>query len=530
MKGLDLRKFKKVSSDKHTTTLEHPDGHRISIAHSKLKGDLKTQLEKLPAYSEGGSITEAEPTVRPDAGWGKITVYPKTPEVPNYDAGGMIPETENPDTAKSTSFSHGGHQWTAAELTDIGKIGNKIAPSVAQELGAPPPDAASEPPMENINLGAPQAPPPGSPTTPIDPTQPLTSALGMQQSGLQAEAAAHGQLGQEQAKLAHEQATKQQDLQNTFQNESKAVLDDYSNLIKDVKAGHIDPNRYWNSKSDLGKVSSAIGLLLGGMGAGLTGKDNPAMTYLHNQIERDIDAQKTGLANKNNLMHALQAQYGNIKDASNMARAFYADQYAAKIQEAAARSTDPIAKARAQQAIGQLKAQYAPMLMETAQRQAVWRATQSGQLEPEKAIPFLVPKEHQSEAFKEAKEHQVLKQSVDNVTSAMNKVAQLQSVGGRLSSPLQSKSQIDALNLQIDSMAKEMFGKVSDQEIQMLHNAKIGLSDSPATIQQKISVLKNSLGKRESSPTLKAYGINLKPATSSPNVQPINAPGSYNRK
>lgn len=74
---LDLKQFKHVKSDKHSTTLQHKDGHQITIAHSPLGPEAKQQLQALsriavaaqtPAnvdelkhkgFSKGGSITDA---------------------------------------------------------------------------------------------------------------------------------------------------------------------------------------------------------------------------------------------------------------------------------------------------------------------------------------------------------------------------------------------------------------------------------------------------------------------------------------
>lgn len=54
--GLDLSRFKKVSSDKKTTTLRHAKGHEIHIAHSGLTPKMKEQLDCLPHYDEGGKV------------------------------------------------------------------------------------------------------------------------------------------------------------------------------------------------------------------------------------------------------------------------------------------------------------------------------------------------------------------------------------------------------------------------------------------------------------------------------------------
>ncbi len=51
----DFKKFKHVKTDDKTTTLEHPNGHQITIVHSALKGPLKEQL-----LAMGGAVEKAK--------------------------------------------------------------------------------------------------------------------------------------------------------------------------------------------------------------------------------------------------------------------------------------------------------------------------------------------------------------------------------------------------------------------------------------------------------------------------------------
>lgn len=65
---LDLSKFKKMSMDKHTTTLQHPDGHSIRIVHSAVSPKMRSQLAALKIekpemkMADGGRINEASDT------------------------------------------------------------------------------------------------------------------------------------------------------------------------------------------------------------------------------------------------------------------------------------------------------------------------------------------------------------------------------------------------------------------------------------------------------------------------------------
>lgn len=53
----DLSKFKKVKVENTHTTLRHPQGHEIKIAHASLSSKMKKQLDGLPHYDEGGPAT-----------------------------------------------------------------------------------------------------------------------------------------------------------------------------------------------------------------------------------------------------------------------------------------------------------------------------------------------------------------------------------------------------------------------------------------------------------------------------------------
>lgn len=64
---LDLSKFKKISSDQHTTTLEHPHGHQIKIAHDKIDSKMKQKLAALPALdkmADGGKVADKKLQIR----------------------------------------------------------------------------------------------------------------------------------------------------------------------------------------------------------------------------------------------------------------------------------------------------------------------------------------------------------------------------------------------------------------------------------------------------------------------------------
>jgi hypothetical protein len=120
--SLNLSKMKKVSSDKHSSTFEHPSGHKIIIAHSKLPAIHREQISKMPMhgggmphgadmpkhYDDGGAIEkdqyglpkeEPKSASQSQSGDSKKTLG-QTIGYPGMAEGGV---NENPKTDPSTS-------------------------------------------------------------------------------------------------------------------------------------------------------------------------------------------------------------------------------------------------------------------------------------------------------------------------------------------------------------------------------------------------------------------------------------------
>lgn len=83
--GLDLSRFKKVSSDKKTTTLRHAKGHEIKIAHSGLTPKMRESLDKLEPHEEVGGRkhyaggTPKSPVATDDPEEGQVPLDPTSP-------------------------------------------------------------------------------------------------------------------------------------------------------------------------------------------------------------------------------------------------------------------------------------------------------------------------------------------------------------------------------------------------------------------------------------------------------------------
>ncbi len=125
-------------------------------------------------------------------------------------------------------------------------------------------------------------------------------------------------------------------------------------LESDISNTKVDPSHFWNSKNTASKVSTGLGLILGGIGAGLTGGPNLAAQFLQRNIERDLEAQRADLGKKENLLGYMYKKYGNIQDASAASRAYLMTVIAGQTGLAAARSGNLQAQAVADMAKSQL--------------------------------------------------------------------------------------------------------------------------------------------------------------------------------
>lgn len=481
-----LKHFKKVNEDEHSATLTHKDGHSIKIAKKNLKGPLRKQLDELP-LAKGGEVTidqgatASSPASRLDKGYGKVIV--KEAEEEAYADGGEVDPVAQAEAAYVQKAGGGFYQDP--------NMGQQSMPQQQMEPGG-----MSQPPPAPVNVQPPvQAPVQPVPAFP-DPGKKMEAGIAELEGAKFGEAKAMGQQGADEAKQLEEHQKSLQSIDNNFQAEMANLNAEREATVKDYNEGHIDPNHFMNSKSVPGKISTAIGLLLGGLGAGLTGGENVVAKFLEKQIDRDVDAQKAEMGKKWNAISALQQKYGNLKDATSAYRIIANDLNVNKMAQIAAKSQNPILMQRAQAYKAETDLKYAPEMAQLSYRRALLSSVESGHVNPAQVAQNFIQDPHaRGETIKELETIQKAKQGLQSIDSVMGQIAKLQTVESRVGSPLQSPSQIKSLNSQIATMAKEAFGKVSDQEQKILGENEILFRDSPATIKLKTENLKNMIRK-----------------------------------
>lgn len=206
--------------------------------------------------------------------------------------------------------------------------------------------------------GGPQVTPTTTADTSMDlygPNSPYFKGAQEQIGGIYQEASALGKIARQRT----------EDYKNAISDQTK-VLDDLRTMIDNSTAENnriaddymnerIDPMAVWNDKSVPGKISSAIGLILGGIGGGLTRQENPALKFLQYQIDKSVEAQKMRLGRYPTLLQNNLNQTNNMRQAMETTRAQIAEITAKKLEKAAAMYGDEVAAAQAMQAAGKIR-------------------------------------------------------------------------------------------------------------------------------------------------------------------------------
>ncbi len=485
--------FKKVASDEKSTTFKHPNGSTLKVAHAALDKKTLKQLHKMPMHMAEGGEAQAAETPDEDKSW-----LQRGAEWVGEQGANAVNDQIRP------------YKMIAGAASDVlGGMAHGANRQIGKIVGddkLPP-----EPVPTNVNMGQP-APPEVGPNvgdggapSPLQPTDPA-AGLQTQMAGVQNEARATGQMEAEKAKMYAEHTQELKRINDDAIQMHQANAAETQNMIEDMKSGHIDPKHYVNNMSGGQKVSTAIGLLLGGMGQGLIGGSNPALDMLNKSVDDDIHAQMTNRDNKQTVFNAMQKQYGNKVDAMNMTRAFYTAKLQNDVQTAAAKFGSPIAMARAQQIVGPLQQQLNAIHQQTAIRQAAMRG--GGAADPASLVPYLVPKEHQQKVFDEIDVAQNVARSSKEIMTAFdnaaNKIHTTDFVPGM------NNADQKALHALMGPTFKDVEGTVRQAAMDnMFANVTPQFGDNKNTLATKRNALMGYLGSKISAPTAKGYGLDL---------------------
>lgn len=514
----DLSHFKKIKDDTHAAVLQHPEGHHIVVVKSVLSPKLKKQLDTLPmmgaqhlytggqANAEAGDDTDAS---GPDPRWGLGDMKGL-----GQDIAGELSKNRDPLAAWANQFKE--NYNNTADPADLGQTTPMGGQQASTGLGLANVQQGGP---QNYDLGGNRSTGPEGMGGNAQTSNPgmqgmfgnvgqLAQDYGQEERGIRNRAKAEGELGGDQAIAARK-------YQSAIMNAQKKYTQDYGDLntevdrtIKDIKDQHINPNQYMENMSTGQRVSTAIGLILGGLGGGLAHTSNTAQDFLNKQIDRDIDAQKQELGKKNNLLTAYYHKYGNIRDAADMSRAVALGNMSAQFQEAAAKSKDPLAKARADQQIGPIELQKHQLLQGIAFRNNIMQQSQQpggGGVDPAVAIQYTVDDKQRPAAFKElemAKNRGDLKKKL---LDAYDAAAQQNTIGNRAMHLGSEPAQVNRVRTLMMPLLKDEAGRINDAELEISNSNLPAMGDSKQKIDDKRSTFEQLIDSKMAAPVLDAH-------------------------
>lgn len=331
----------------------------------------------------------------------------------NYAEGGEVEEDDTPDTepgqAEQIAASQSGNVLSNL-FKPLISAGSSMTGAPQGQAPAPQQDDSEEVQTEapSLTQATAQKGPITMVSTPAGPDQaqpgPMDSPYlqqlqgdyGQYAEGVKNEAAAQ----EKQAKAISDVYKTSQDNMAKFNQDFATKYNDLDQenkmLTQKVMSGQLDPNRVWKNTSTGGKIAAGIGMLLSGIGSGLTGQRNMAMDVINNTIDKDIEAQRYDLGKTNTLLSMNLQKYGRLDHAYEITKNQELSMVQAKIAQIAATSQSPIAAAKAQQALAQLDMQKTQSLQNLAFQMKKYQAL-SGQdvypasatwIAPENAVPL----------------------------------------------------------------------------------------------------------------------------------------------
>lgn len=265
--------------------------------------------------------------------------------------GNLPPETSYGDLQAAGNMTPAGPGVSPMAASTPGPDGGQATVPGTEAPPAPEqaPDQAQGPTLAQAAVPEQQAP--------VGPVNPFQSAYDLQLKGAQEAANAQILAGKGKEKALQDYSDQQKIAQNTYANNIQDAIKLRQQAQAAIQDGHVDPNRFWNSKSTGAQITSIIGLLASGID--MTARPNAALDMFNKAVDRDIDAQKAEISKNENLLSAANEHFRNINSAAEFQRVMAGDLVSHQIDLAAAKATTPLALSQLHQLQGQIKQQQA---------------------------------------------------------------------------------------------------------------------------------------------------------------------------
>jgi len=311
---MNLNDFSLLKEDEKHYVVGHPKGKSIQVGKQGLSDkahQLISKLKKHQDYAEG--TEEAETPVEEIS---PVETAPAAAPQDDFDymknrIGGFAQQIGNrifPNAQAQLEAERASLPKTMEEAQAMTPAPEGVSQLTPEEQKA---ESLAAEQKASAALKAEQA----EPAAPKLPGAPNVSSLEKEEASIN-EALKTEKLAGQQVKKAYGEAAKayqaampSPQLYEDFKAKDQA-------LAEAIAKKEINPDRYLNNMSTGSKISSAIGLILSGMGAAVTGGPNLALQQLNKSIDSDIEAQRNDQSKAMNLWKMNREAYQSDTAAS----------------------------------------------------------------------------------------------------------------------------------------------------------------------------------------------------------------------
>lgn len=328
---MNLKDFSLMKEDAENYTVGHPKGKSMVIPKRGLSTQAQELISKLKKHQ---NFAEGTPEGTEEIPYDKLIAEKEAQEVPYGTAGVSQPKAPVAAPASPAAVSSSSDEAPVPiDLPDHPAL-QKGTPAYAELKPA-------ENEAEQLAAHESQQPSSNSPQLAPNTTPGLEEAKGEIKSALstQKEAARKEQKAFQEVIPKIEALTPAPELQKKFQ-----ARDDL--LQQSAADKTIDPNRLYKNMDTGSKIASGLAMILGGIGAGLTGGPNLAAQQINRAIERDIDAQRNDQSKAMNLWKMNREAYRDDQQATLATQNQLLGLAKVKAMEAAAGASSAAARER----------------------------------------------------------------------------------------------------------------------------------------------------------------------------------------
>lgn len=528
-----MQPYELMNEDEHTYHMKHPDGRELKIAKQAISDAFHEKIRSMAPQkmNEGGEVGSnivedvlQTPAMQQDFSTPRDVPFSEQlgqrfgeaavdTAAGAGDAARMIGDAGSAVLSPVSGFMSGFGQGAGGQPPPKTNL-------IASNEGLPPSAMQPSVPVGGEVTGQPSGellPPPGSKaSTGIN----LPGIEGQMIAGIQAKSKAEQELAksQEEAFKNYNEQIAEHNIR-TKENLAK-VEGEIDKWSQEYANGKIRPNQVWENTGTGGKISAAIGLILGGIGAGMSGGQNQALQIIQHAVDRDIDAQKANLGKAHNLLSMNMSRYHNLQTAEAATRAQMGATVQGQLQQMSAKAAGPLAAAAAQTAMATVKYQLLQPAMQLARWQAATQAAANPKTDPAVLVASMVPETHQKKVFDEIQMAQNTKHMAKNIMDAFEAAAKENTVvrtgGGMLRTP----GSVYALHQHMQPTFQDLEGTVRQAAMDnTFKNITPMPGDNEHKVQQKREAVSEYLRSKMSAPVAKGFGIDLSRFSSTGSLQ-----------